>query len=165
MEYCQSHPTVTETQRAAVLQQFTLNGLMLQHAPPSLRSDVSIALAAVRQNALAIEHALGGVRDDRELWREAVIRNLYVPQHAPVAIRSDSAFMESVVRVASRAMRHALGGASDDRALWQEAVRRDWRYCDVVRHAPEAIRSDRAFMESVVRVGFTGDASRAGRCA
>ena len=52
-----------------MLQQVTRDGLTLQHAPPSLRSDVSIVLAAVRENPWAMRHALGGARDDRALWR------------------------------------------------------------------------------------------------
>ena len=45
------------------------------------------------------------------------------------------------------AMVHALGGARGDRSLWREAVTRDF---DVLQHAPDAIRSDRAFMEALV---------------
>ena len=60
------------------------------------------------------------------------------------------------------AMVHALGGARDDRALWREAVMRN---CNVLKHVPDAIRSDRAFMEPLVREKAMGDGARARRCA
>ncbi len=58
----------------------------------SLRGDREVVLAAVRQNAYALQYASKAVRGDREVALAAVKRHGYALCHASEALRGDKAW-------------------------------------------------------------------------
>ena len=61
----------------------SLDGLMLEHAPSSCRSNKEIVMLAVAQNGEALQHAAEGMRKDQEVVLLAWLNLMSVDQKAP----------------------------------------------------------------------------------
>jgi hypothetical protein len=83
----------------AATEAISKNGLALQHAPPEVRGDKEVVLAAVRQCGSALRYASEDLRGDLDVVREAVKFSATNLRFAAAAIRANSELVMDLLSI------------------------------------------------------------------
>eukprot|EP01045_Picozoa_sp_COSAG04_P007610 COSAG04_NODE_401_length_14952_cov_3.941224_6_plen_957_part_00 len=136
-------------------------GCELKYLPEPLRGDKEVVLAAVTQDADALQHASEDLKTDRDVVlkakgfdntdREAVLaaaaQDSGALQHASAALRSDKEFVLAAVARNGGALQHAPEALQSDKEFVLAAVARNG---GALEHAPEALQSDKEVVLAAV---------------
>ena len=80
-------------------------GFSIRHASAQLQASLTICLAAVHQNGLALAQCAPAKRDDESVVRTAIRQNVASLQHASERLRGDAATLGLAVAKAGAAWR------------------------------------------------------------
>jgi len=143
-------PPEIRADREVVLAALRRFGAALQFAAPEFRACRECVLTAVRHRGgyLALDHAAPEFREDREVMREAVAWDGFALRYASEALRADRELV--VLALESRpVLRHASEALRADRELVLTAVRLHGG--DALRDAAPSLRADREIVLAAVQ--------------
>eukprot|EP00439_Symbiodinium_sp_Y106_P044816 s511_g5.t1 len=124
------------------------NNICVQRlAPEDLRADKEVVLAAVKENAYALDYASEDFRADKEVVLEAVQQKSFALQFASEGLRADKEVVLAAVKQFGRALGFASEGLRADKEFVLEAVQ---QHGEALGYASEELRCDRAFLLQLV---------------
>lgn len=90
---------------------------LLEAAPPFVKSDRVVVIAASRHDSRALKYAAKFLKKDRDVTVRCVEGTPASVEHADEAFRKDRGVIEVAITKDPSALKFALGGLADDRAL------------------------------------------------
>lgn len=154
-----------DPQRRQWQQMVSIAGLQLAVAPPEVKADFKIALAAVRQHGHSLEYVADELRHNRELVLAAVQEHGTALEFAAHELQSDKEVVQVAVKSFGRALAFAAPQLQADLGIVRMAVSET---SEAFNFASERIREDHeAVLEMVQLSGlaleFASPALRADR--
>mmetsp|Transcript_100699 Transcript_100699/g.291029 ORF Transcript_100699/g.291029 Transcript_100699/m.291029 type:complete len:371 (+) Transcript_100699:118-1230(+) len=126
----------------------SIAGMQLAVVPDSLRSDMSVVLAAVRQNGAALQYADLELRNCREIAMAAVQERGVALEFASQELQADREVAMAAVRHDGMALRFSGPGQRADKEIVFAAVQGTGQ---AFQFADEALQGDRNFALAVVK--------------
>jgi hypothetical protein len=123
------------------------DGLALQYVDESLRKDKDIVLAAVREDGNAFEYADESLKKDEAFVLAAVTQDAYAFQYADEILKKDKAFVLAAVTQDAYAFQYADEILKKDKAFVLAVVKQNGL---VLQFADESFKKDKAFALAAV---------------
>jgi len=120
------------------------NGWALEKAPPAVRQDRGLVLAAVQSQGMALEYAAPQLRNDRPIVLAAVRQDARALQHASDELKADRIVVLAAVSCFGPALRFSTSqDVLSDEEVVLKAVDND---PDAFRYADASLRGSRDFV-------------------
>jgi hypothetical protein len=133
--------------KEVVLMSVKSNGLTLQHASNSLKSDKEIVLAAVNQDGRALQYASDGAKNDKDIVLASVKQYGAALEFSSQDMRNDRDVVIKAVENTGYSLKFASDGLRNDKDIVLQAIS-DFAFA--MSYAGEELRNDTNFIDDAI---------------